>query len=50
MSYITYSDFEKKLNKVIYNMLNCHRHFSMDKIITNFGDMLEYDVLITFLS
>ena len=26
-------------------MLNGHRHFNMDKIITNLGHMLEYDVL-----
>ena len=46
---MTYSGFEKKLNKVIYNILNGHRHFNMDRIITNFGDMLEYDVLDMFL-
>ena len=42
---MTYSGFEKKLNKVIYNTLNGHRHYNMDKIITNFGHMLQYDVL-----
>ena len=44
---MTYSGFEKKLNKVIYNSitLNGHRHFNMDKIITNFGHMLQYNVL-----
>ena len=31
---MTYSGFGKKLNKVIYNTLNGHRHFNMDKIIT----------------
>ena len=41
---MTYSGFEKKLNKVIYNTLNGHRHFNMDKITTNFDHMLEYDV------
>ena len=46
---MTYSGFEKKLNKVIFNTLNSHRHFIMDKIITNFGNMLEYDVLNMFL-
>ena len=45
---MTYSDFEKKLNKVIYNMLNGHRHLNMDKIIINFGHMLDYDVLDMF--
>ena len=45
---MTYSGFEKKLNKVIYNTLNGHRHLNMDRIITNFGHMLEYDVLDMF--
>ena len=45
---MTYSGFEKKPNKVIYNTLNGHRHLNMDKIITNFGHMLEYDVLDIF--
>ena len=29
---MTYGGFEKKLNKVIYDTLNGHRHFNMDKI------------------
>ena len=39
---MTYSGLEKKLNKEIFNTLNGHRHFNMDKITTNFGHMLEY--------
>ena len=46
---MTYSGFEKKLSKVIYNTLNGQRHFNMDIIITNFGHMLEYDLLDMFL-
>ena len=46
---MTYSAFEKKLNKVIYDMLNGHRQFNMYKMITDFGHMLEYDVLDMFL-
>ena len=46
---MTYSGLEKKLNKVIFDTLNGHRHFIMDKIITNFGHMLEYHVLDMFL-
>ena len=33
---MTYSGFEKKLNKVIYNMLNGHRHFNIDKNYSQF--------------
>ena len=29
----------------IFDTLNGHRHFNMGIIITNFGHMLEYDVL-----
>ena len=29
------SGFEKKLNKVVYNMSNCHRQFNMYQIITD---------------
>ena len=36
---MTYSGSEKKLNKVIYNMLNGHRQFNMYKKITDFGYM-----------
>ena len=46
---MTYSGFEKKLNKVVQNMLNGHRHFNISKMITNFSNMLEYDVLDMFL-
>ena len=46
---MTYSGFEKKLNKVIYIMLNGHRQFNMYKMITDFGYLLEYDVLDMFL-
>ena len=42
---MTYSGFEKKLNKVIYGMLNSHRQFDMYEMITDFGHMLEYDLL-----
>ena len=37
---MTYSGFEKKLNKVIYIMLNCHRQFNMHQMITDFGYLL----------
>ena len=45
---MTYSGFEKRLNKVIYNMLNGHRLFKMHKMTTDFGNMLECDVLNMF--
>ena len=48
-SYLTYSGFEKKLNKVILNMLSGHRQFNMFKMTTDFGLMLKYDVLDMFL-
>ena len=48
-SYMTYSGFEKKLNKVIDDILNGHRQFNMYKMITNLGHMLEYNVLNMFL-
>ena len=41
---MTYSGFEKKLNKVIYHILNGHRQFNMYKMITDFGHTLEYDL------
>ena len=41
--------FVKKLNKVIDDILNGHRQFNMYKMITDFGHMLEYDVLDMFL-
>ena len=34
---------------VIYDMLNGHRQFNMYKMITDFGHMLECDVLDLFL-
>ena len=46
---MTYSGFEKKPNKVIYDMLNGHTQFNMYKMITDFGHILEYDVLDLFL-
>ena len=45
---MTYSGFEKKPNKVIYNMLNGHRQFNMYKMTTYFGHMLECNVLDMF--
>ena len=41
---MTYSGFEKKLNEVIYDILNGHRQFNMYKMITDFGHTLEYDL------
>ena len=41
---MTYSGFEKKLNKVIYDILNGHRELNMYKMITDFGHTLEYDL------
>ena len=46
---MTYSGFERKLNKSICNMLNGHRQFNMYNMITDFGHMLEYDVINIFL-
>ena len=44
MSNMTYSGFEKKLNQVIKNMLNVHRQFRIDKMITDLGSIfIEYD-------
>ena len=37
---MTYSGFEKKLNKVIYTMLNRHRQFNIYQMITEFGYLL----------
>ena len=46
---MTYSGFEKKVNKVIYNILNGHGQFNLYKMITDFGHVLEYDFLDMFL-
>ena len=44
MSNMTYSGFEKKLNQVIYNMLNVHRQFRIYKMLTDLGYIfIEYD-------
>ena len=48
-SYMTYSGFEKKLNKVIYNMLSHHRQLNMYKMTTDFGHIPNYDILDMFL-
>ena len=45
---MTYSGFERKLNKAVCNMLNGHRQFNMYNMITDFGHMLEYDVINIF--
>ena len=42
---MTYSGFEKKLNIVIYDILNGHGQFDMYEMVTDFGHMLEYDLL-----
>ena len=41
--------FEKKINKAICTTLNGHRQFNMYNMITDFGHMLEYDVINMFL-
>ena len=46
---MTYSGFEKKLNKVMCNMLKGHRQFNMYEIVTDFGHMLKYDVINMFM-
>ena len=42
---LPYSGFEKKLNKVICNMLNGHRQFNMYKMVTYLGHMLKFEVI-----
>ena len=46
---MTYSGFEKKLDKVIYNMLSHHRQLNMYKMTTDFGHIPKYDILDMFL-
>ena len=46
---MTKSNFEKRLNKVIYDYLNAHRVFIIYQIIIDFGYMRKYYVVDMFL-
>ena len=46
---MTNSSFEKKLNKVIHNMLSRHRQLDMYKMTTDCGHIPKYDVQDMFL-
>ena len=46
---MTNSGFEKRLTKVIYNALNCHRLLNMHQMIIDFGFMVKYYAVDMFL-